>query len=99
MSLVPLNLFVQPRRAIGAPARDLPLQCGDACFHAAPNSSDNEYFGDVVKRRVAARRAAVQRVTVLAVGAGSALAACGRNEPPARLPRPSSRRSPRRRPG
>ncbi|CCA56835.1 putative phosphatase [Streptomyces venezuelae ATCC 10712] len=50
-------------------------RCGDACFHEVPNTSDNEYVGDVIagalSRRSALRAAAV--VTV-ASAAGGALA-------------------------
>ncbi|OOC54186.1 MULTISPECIES: PhoX family protein [Nocardiopsis] len=39
------------------------LRCGDACFHPAPNTSDNPYFGDVfataLSRRTALRAGAV----------------------------------------
>ncbi|MEV5369046.1 phosphatase, partial [Streptomyces albogriseolus] len=50
------------------------FRCGDACFHEVPNTSDNEYVGDVVagalSRRSMMRAAAV--VTVAAAGAGAA---------------------------
>ena len=52
-------------------------RCGDACFGPVSNTSDGEYFGDLVSRRSVLKGAAV---TVLAVGAGSALAACSRDE-------------------
>ncbi|MFI8290473.1 PhoX family protein [Streptomyces sp. NPDC085614] len=51
------------------------FRCGDACFHAVPNTSDNEYVGDVIagvlSRRSMVRAAAV--VTV-ATAAGTGLA-------------------------
>ncbi|TXS30626.1 PhoX family protein [Streptomyces sp. ms191] len=51
------------------------FRCGDACFHAVPNASDNEYVGDVIagvlSRRSMVRAAAV--VTV-ATAAGTGLA-------------------------
>ncbi len=77
MALVPLNLFL---RHDGRSARQritCRYRCGDACAHPAPNTSDNEYFGDIA-RRVMSRRAMlkVAGVTVLAAGSGSALAAC-----------------------
>jgi secreted PhoX family phosphatase len=52
-------------------------KCADACSKPVPNTSDNEYFGDIVKQ--VSRRSMLQAggVTVLAVGAGSVLAACG----------------------
>ncbi|MFH8490126.1 PhoX family protein [Streptomyces longisporoflavus] len=52
------------------------FRCGDACFHEVPNTSDNEYVGDVIagalSRRSMMRAAAV--VTV-ATAAGSAVVA------------------------
>ncbi|KOG35005.1 PhoX family protein [Streptomyces resistomycificus] len=53
------------------------FRCGDACFHPAPNTSDNPYVGDVIagalSRRSVMRAAAV--VTVAgAAGAGVGLA-------------------------
>jgi len=52
-------------------------KCGDACSKPAPNTSDNEYFGDIAK--AVPRRSVLQAggIAVLAVGTGSALAACG----------------------
>jgi secreted PhoX family phosphatase len=58
-------------------------RCGDACSHAVPNTSGNEYFRDIVRslpRRALLRGGAA---TVLAVGAGNLLAACGSAEAPA----------------
>nr|WP_237546252.1 PhoX family protein [Streptomyces sp. SID5606] len=49
------------------------FRCGDACFHEVPNTSANEYVGDVIagalSRRSMMRAAAV--VTVAAAGAGA----------------------------
>ncbi|MEU3604064.1 PhoX family protein [Streptomyces sp. NPDC035033] len=49
------------------------FRCGDACFHEVPNTSDNEYVGDVIagalSRRSALRAAAV--VTVASAAGGS----------------------------
>ncbi|MCT4354779.1 PhoX family protein [Streptomyces sp. Je 1-79] len=54
------------------------FRCGDACFHEVPNTSDNEYVGDVIagalSRRSMMRAAAV--VTV-ATAAGSAVVGSG----------------------
>ncbi|MEU1414581.1 PhoX family protein [Streptomyces sp. NPDC005731] len=50
-------------------------RCGDACFHEVPNTSDNEYVGDVIagalSRRSALRAAAVVTVAT-ATGAATA---------------------------
>ncbi|MFE6227092.1 PhoX family protein [Streptomyces sp. NPDC057854] len=48
------------------------FRCGDACFHEVPNTSDNEYVGDVIagvlSRRSALRAAAVATVATAAGG-------------------------------
>ncbi|MFF3316749.1 PhoX family protein [Streptomyces sp. NPDC003035] len=49
------------------------FRCGDACFHEVPNTSDNEYVGDVIasaySRRSLMRAAAVVTVAAAAGGA------------------------------
>ena len=81
MALLPLNLFVQHDGRSSRQRVTCRYRCGEACFHPAPNTSDNEYFGDVV-RQAMSRRSMLRTsaVTVLAVGAGAALAACGSDE-------------------
>ncbi|MYU22401.1 PhoX family protein [Streptomyces sp. SID8352] len=58
----------------GRSAMTCRFRCGDACFHEVPNTSSNEYVGDVIagalSRRSMMRAAAV--VTVAAAGAGAA---------------------------
>ncbi|MCV7420646.1 PhoX family phosphatase [Mycobacterium yunnanensis] len=90
MSLVPLNLFVNHDGRSARQHVTCRYKCGDACSQPAPNSSDNEYFGEVVKR--VSRRTLLRGagVTVLAVGAGSALAACSTDTPPAASPTPEA---------
>lgn len=44
-------------------------RCGNACAHPAPNTSDNTYFGDVVKD-VVSRRGALKAGAVMAAAAG-----------------------------
>ncbi|WP_424212875.1 PhoX family protein [Streptomyces sp. BI20] len=57
-------------------------RCGDACFHEVPNTSDNEYVGDVIagalSRRSMMRAAAV--VTVASAAAGSVVLGGGGTE-------------------
>ncbi|CAM5515049.1 hypothetical protein SPURM210S_05947 [Streptomyces purpurascens] len=57
----------------GRSAMTCRFRCGDACFHEVPNTSSNEYVGDVIagalSRRLMMRAAAV--VTVGAAGAGA----------------------------
>lgn len=56
----------------GRSAMTCRYRCGDACFHEVPNTSDNEYAGDIVARAVSRRGAlrAGAAVTVVAAGAG-----------------------------
>ncbi|MFF7179984.1 alkaline phosphatase PhoX [Streptomyces sp. NPDC008121] len=65
------------------------FRCGDACFHEVPNTSDNEYVGDVIagvlSRRSMMRAAAV--VTV-ATAAGTGLAVGNAPVADARTPLP-----------
>ena len=100
MALVPLNLLVTHR---GKSSRQQHVtcryRCGDACSKPVPNKSDNEYFGDIAK--AVSRRSMLQAggIAVLAVGAGSALAACSSGEAPAAVCPPHRRCPPNHRPG
>nr|WP_090346639.1 PhoX family phosphatase [Mycolicibacterium malmesburyense]CRL79248.1 twin-arginine translocation pathway signal [Mycolicibacterium malmesburyense] len=80
MALIPLNLLVNHDGRSKRQHVTCLYKCGDACSKPVPNTSDNEYFGDVVK--TVSRRSMLQAggVAVLAVGAGSVLAACVRDE-------------------
>ncbi len=86
MALVPLNLFVTHDGKSKRQHITCLYKCGDACSKPVPNRSDNEYFGDIVK--TLSRRSILQAsgVAVLAVGAGSALAACSNDSQPAASP-------------
>ncbi|MCG5434111.1 PhoX family phosphatase [Mycobacterium sp. MYCO198283] len=88
MALIPLNLLVSHDGRSSRQHITCRNKCGVACAHPAPNTSDNAYFGDVVRQAVS-RRALLRAgaVTVLAVGAGSAIAACGTGDD---APSPSS---------
>ena len=83
MALVPLNLFATHDGKSKRQHITCVYKCGDACSKPVPNRSDNEYFGDVVK--ALSRRSMLQAggVAVLAVGAGSVLAACSSESQPA----------------
>ncbi|NLU69564.1 PhoX family protein [Streptomyces sp. HNM0574] len=51
------------------------FRCGDACFHPAPNTSGNEYAGDIIARAVSRRsvlRASAVVGAAAAVGSGVA---------------------------
>ncbi|MEV3903778.1 PhoX family phosphatase [Mycobacterium sp. NPDC050551] len=90
MALVPLNLFVSHDGRSSRQHITCRYKCGDACSKPAPNTSPNEYFGDIVK--AVSRRSMIQAagVTVLAVGAGSVLAACGSEDAPQGSPTTSA---------
>jgi len=48
-------------------------RCGDACFHAPPNTSGNDYLGDVIAN-VVSRRSVFKAGAVLGLVAGAGLA-------------------------
>ncbi|QRY46985.1 PhoX family phosphatase [Mycolicibacterium boenickei] len=77
MALIPLNLFLTHRGASSRQHVTCRFRCGDACSKPIPNTSDNEYFGDIVQQMSRRSMLRATGVAVLAVGAGSALAACG----------------------
>ncbi|RZS37694.1 hypothetical protein EV193_105252 [Herbihabitans rhizosphaerae] len=67
-------LPLAPTNPTGRQAVTCKYRCGSACSHEAPNTSDNAYFGDVVKQSVK-RRGLLKAGAVLAVaGAGTAVA-------------------------
>lgn len=80
-----LPLLTGTPHAGGRSALTCRYRCGDACFHEVPNTSDNEYVGDVItdalSRRSLVRAAAVVTAatavggTVLGAGAPEAHAA------------------------
>ncbi|MER6916570.1 PhoX family phosphatase [Streptomyces sp. NPDC000594] len=45
-------------------------RCGDACFQEVPNTSDNEYAGDIIARALS-RRSLVRAAAVVTVAAGA----------------------------
>ncbi|MFD6098422.1 PhoX family protein [Nocardiopsis flavescens] len=51
----------------GRSRRTCELRCGDACFHPAPNTSDNLYFGDIFAKALSRRSV----LGAVAVGAGA----------------------------
>nr|WP_198428734.1 PhoX family phosphatase [Nocardia bovistercoris] len=73
----PLALFVKHDGQSGRASVTCAYKCGNACFHEAPNTSENTYFGDIVSSLN--RRGLIKggAAAVLAVGVGGALAACG----------------------
>lgn len=83
MALTPLNLLVTHDGKSKRQHVTCVHKCGNACAKPVPNTSDNEYFGDIAK--VVSRRSVLHAggVAVLAVGAGSVLAACSNTSQPA----------------
>ncbi|ASR38761.1 phosphatase [Prauserella marina] len=77
-------MSVEPRRFLplltshrtGRSAVTCEYRCGNACAHPAPNQSDNEYFGDVVKN-VVSRRGALKASAVLTASAAGFAALSG----------------------
>jgi secreted PhoX family phosphatase len=83
-----INLpLLPPNNPLGRQAVTCEYRCGNACSHEAPNTSDNAYFGDVV-RNIVSRRGMLKAGAVLAVagagvatlGSGTAAAHPGRDD-------------------
>lgn len=90
MALRPLNLLVSHDGKSSRQRVTCLYRCGDACSHPVENTSDNEYFGDIVKALSRRDLLRAGGITVLAVGAGSALAACANQNQPAATPTSSA---------
>ncbi|MEU9995476.1 PhoX family protein [Streptomyces sp. NPDC050848] len=58
------------------------FRCGDACFHEVPNTSDNEYVGDVIAG-VLSRRSMMRTAAVVTVAAAAGGAVLGSGSTPA----------------
>ncbi len=92
MVRIPLTLFTAPELAAttGSSGRarvTCQYKCGDACSHQPGNSSGNEYFGDMVRSMVSRRSMLKGTATAaIGVGAATALAACGDDNPAASAP-------------
>lgn len=61
----------------GRSAMTCRYRCGDACFHEVPNTSDNDYVGDVIARALSRRSvlragAVVGAATAVSAGLGGA---------------------------
>ncbi|MDT0463074.1 PhoX family protein [Streptomyces gibsoniae] len=64
-------------------------RCGDACFHEVPNTSSNEYVGDVIAGALS-RRAALRAAAVVTVAATTGTAAVSAAAPQARAATPNA---------
>ncbi|WP_328673743.1 PhoX family protein [Streptomyces sp. NBC_00322] len=84
-----LPLLNTNAHAGGRSALTCRFRCGDACFHEVPNTSDNEYVGDVIadalSRRSMMRAAAVVTVAA-AAGTATVIGAGGQQASAADLP-------------
>ncbi|MFD9717757.1 PhoX family protein [Streptomyces sp. NPDC059076] len=69
--LLPL-LSTKPH-AGGRSALTCRYRCGDACFQEVPNTSDNEYAGDIIARALS-RRSMVRAAAVVTVASAAATA-------------------------
>lgn len=58
------------------------FRCGDACFHEVPNTSDNEYVGDVIAGAYS-RRSMIRAAAVVTVAAAAGGAVVGSGSTPA----------------
>nr|WP_278314052.1 PhoX family phosphatase [Lolliginicoccus levis] len=81
MKLQPLSLFVKHDGQSARAHATCVYRCGDACSKEIPNTSSNEYFGDVVRAAVTRRRVLHGgAVAALGIGASTVLAACGTSD-------------------
>ncbi|MFJ2215056.1 PhoX family protein [Streptomyces sp. NPDC101062] len=58
-------------------------RCGDACFHEVPNTSDNEYVGDVIAGALSRRSMMRAAAVVTVVGAAGGAVVLGPGDSPA----------------
>lgn len=76
--------LLDQHRGGGRSAMTCLYKCGNACAHPAPNTSDNEYFGDVVHRTISRRGVLkASAVGALVAGMGAATSAPAAAAPPA----------------
>ncbi|WP_051343400.1 PhoX family protein [Pseudonocardia spinosispora] len=70
---------IVPLTTTGRSALTCRFRCGSACAHPAPNTSDNPYFAELTRRGVLRAGA----LLTLVGAAGTALAGCADQSPPA----------------
>ncbi|MFF9209472.1 MULTISPECIES: PhoX family protein [unclassified Streptomyces] len=73
----------------GRSAMTCRFRCGDACFHEVPNTSANEYVGDVIAGALS-RRTALRAAAVVTVAAAAGGVTAGAAQPAVAAPRPSA---------
>ncbi|MGW1157434.1 PhoX family protein [Streptomyces sp. NPDC002519] len=64
-------------------------RCGDACFHEVPNTSSNEYVGDVIAGALS-RRSALRAAAVVTVATAAGTAAVSAAAPQAQAATPTA---------
>ncbi|CAM5490321.1 PhoX family protein [Streptomyces aurantiogriseus] len=84
---------------IGTPSQSHPggrsamtcrFRCGDACFHEVPNTSDNEYVGDVIAGALSRRSMMRAAAVVTVAGAAGAASVAGARPAGAATPEASA---------
>ncbi|MET9861004.1 PhoX family phosphatase [Streptomyces smyrnaeus] len=70
----------------GRSAMTCRYRCGDACFHEVPNTSSNEYAGDVIARALSRRSVLRAGAVVGVAAAGTGLAGPGAESASAAVP-------------
>ena len=73
--LLPLFTTTNPKG--GRSSITCRYRCGNACAHEAPNTSDNQYFADVVADVVSRRRVLKAGAVIAVAGAGAATVGVG----------------------
>ncbi len=71
-----ISLPLLPNHPLGRSSVTCAYRCANACAHEAPNTSDNAYFGDVV-RSIVSRRGVLKAGAVLAVAGAAAATTAG----------------------
>ncbi|MGW3022296.1 PhoX family protein [Streptomyces sp. NPDC001221] len=88
-NLLPLIGTPSGSHPAGRSALTCRYRCGDACFHEVPNTSSNEYVGDVIAGALS-RRAALRAAAVVTVATATATAAVSAAAPEARAATPTA---------
>ncbi|MFI6878458.1 PhoX family protein [Streptomyces sp. NPDC050400] len=73
----------------GRSAMTCRFRCGDACFGEVPNTSDNEYVGDVIAGALS-RRSLMRTAAVVTVAAAAGSAVVGTGAAPAQAATPAA---------
>ncbi|WP_425246537.1 PhoX family protein [Streptomyces sp. NEAU-NA10] len=88
--LLPLIGTPSPSHPGGRSAMTCRFRCGDACFHEVPNTSDNEYVGDVIAGALSRRSMMRAAAVVTVAGAAGAANVAGARPAAAATPEASA---------